>query len=262
MAWLRTLWQRAATIPGLPLVEADETALGYALALRGVDGQQALLDAQRDRITNPDRKARFEFVREAVSADAGERERGFRGLADPANRSREHWVAQGLGLLNHPLRGDQSARWLPEALEMLLEVHRTGALLFDAYWLDATLGWHSSPQVAAAVTRFIDTLPADYPPKLRDKVLQISDMLMRAARSAGAESCSAALARGTHKAVMREEPLLAGSVSSRALRTPDLGRPGPRIESQLPGATSYSHFGQRETFAQLAESRRWAIGLA
>jgi hypothetical protein len=35
--------------------------------------------------------------------------------------------------------------------------------------------------------------------------------------------------------------LLAGSVSSRASLTAALGRPGPRIESQLPGAAAYSH---------------------
>jgi aminopeptidase N len=185
VAWLRALWQRETTLPGLPLVEADETALAYALALRGVEGQRALLDAQRDRITNPDRKARFEFVRGAVSADAGERERWFRALADPANRRNEVWIVQGLGLLNHPLRGDPSARWVPEALGLLLEVHRTGALFFDANWLDATLRWHSSPEAVAAVTRFVDTLPADYPPKLRAKVLQSSDLLMRAARLGG-----------------------------------------------------------------------------
>lgn len=182
IAWLRALWQREASIPNLPLVEADETALAYALALRGVEGQQALLDTQRDRIGNPDRKARFEFVRGAVSADAGERERWFRALANPVNRRHEQWVVQGLGLLNHPLWGDEAARWVPASLELLLEVSRTGALFFDAFWLDATLGWQASPEAAAAVTRFVDALPPDYPPKLRAKVLQSSDMLMRAAR--------------------------------------------------------------------------------
>jgi len=55
-------------------------------------------------------------------------------------------------------------------------------LFFDAAWVQETLRGHSSPQVAAAVTIFIDTLPADYPPRLRAKVLQSSDLLMRAAR--------------------------------------------------------------------------------
>ncbi|WP_298835697.1 M1 family aminopeptidase [uncultured Piscinibacter sp.] len=185
VAWLRALWQREASLPGLPLVEADETALAFALALRDVDGEQALLDAQRDRITNPDRRARFEFVRGAVSADAGVRERWFRALRDPANRGREIWVVQGLSLLNGPQRAEASAALVPEALDMLLEVHRTGALFFDESWLAATLGGHSSPQVASAVTRFIDALPADYPPRLRAKVLQASDLLMRAARVGG-----------------------------------------------------------------------------
>jgi aminopeptidase N len=183
LAWLRALWQREATIPGLPLVEADETALAYALALRGVEGEQGLLDAQRDRITNPDRKARFEFVRAAAATDAGVRERWFRALEDPANRGREIWVLQGLRLLHDPLRAGPSAALVPKALDMLLEVHKTGALFFDAAWMDALLRGHSSPEVAAAVTRFIDTLPADYPPRLRALVLQKSDLLMRAARA-------------------------------------------------------------------------------
>jgi aminopeptidase N len=182
VTWLRALWQRDATIPGLPLVEADETALAYALAVRGVEGEQLLLDAQRDRITNLDRKARFEFVRAAASADAGERERWFRALVAPANRAREVWVLQGLGFLNHPLRTAHATELVPKALDMLLEIHTTGALFFDANWMDAILSGHSSPAVATLVTQFIDTLPADYPPRLRELVLQSSDLLMRAAR--------------------------------------------------------------------------------
>jgi aminopeptidase N len=185
VAWLRALWQREAAIPGLPLVENDETALAHALALRGVDGASSVLDAQRDRITDPDRKARFEFVRGAVSTDAAERERWFRALSETANRRRETWVLEGLGLLNHPLRADASAPLVPQALDLLLDVHRTGALFFDANWVQAVLGGHSSPKAAAAVTRFIDTLPADYPARLRGKVLQSADVLMRAARIGG-----------------------------------------------------------------------------
>ncbi len=68
---------------------------------------------------------------------------------------------------------------------MLLEVHRTGALFFDANWVQEVLRGHSLPEVAAAVTRFIDRLPPDYPPRLREKVLQSSDFLMRAAQIRG-----------------------------------------------------------------------------
>ncbi len=182
VAWLRALWQREATIAGLPLVEADETALAYALAVRSVEGEQRLLDAQRDRISNPDRKARFEFVRGAASADAGERERWFRALEDPAARRHETWVLEGLRALNHPLRADHAAALMPKALDMLLEVHKTGALFFDANWMRDILHGHSSPQVAATVSGFVDNLPVDYPPRMRALILQSSDLLMRAAR--------------------------------------------------------------------------------
>lgn len=185
VAWMRALWQREASIPGLPLVETHETMLAHALALRGVDGEQDLLDAQRDRITDPDRKARFEFVRGAVTADARERERWFQALADPAHRRREAWVLHGLSLLNDPLRAESSATLVPRALEMLLDVSRTGALFFDANWVREVLHGHSSRAVAAAVSRYIDGLPPDYPPRLREKVLQSSDLLMRAARING-----------------------------------------------------------------------------
>jgi aminopeptidase N len=68
---------------------------------------------------------------------------------------------------------------------MLLEVHRTGALFFDANWVREVLSGHSSAEVAAAVASYIDRLPPDYPPRLREKVLQSSDLLMRAAQSRG-----------------------------------------------------------------------------
>jgi aminopeptidase N len=74
---------------------------------------------------------------------------------------------------------------MPKALDMLLEVHRTGALFFDANWMRDILRGHSSPRVAAMVSRFIDNLPPDYPPRLRAMVLQSSDLLMRSARIGG-----------------------------------------------------------------------------
>jgi len=85
-------------MPGLPLVEADETALAHALAVRSVGGEQRILDTQRDRITNADRKARFEFVRGAASSDAAERERWFRALEDrlSVNARPGSWMAEAV----------------------------------------------------------------------------------------------------------------------------------------------------------------------
>jgi len=56
-------------------------------------------------------------------------------------------------------------------------------LFFDAAWLGATLSGHSSPAVAVRVRRFLDELPAGYPPHLRMLLLQRTDLLFRAARA-------------------------------------------------------------------------------
>ena len=176
-------WQ--ATIAGLPLEEADEIALAYALALRDVPDAQALLDAQRARIGNPDRRVRFEFVRPAASPEATERERWFHALAPVAARQHEVWVGEGLSLLHHPLRAAASAGLVKKALDMLPDVNGTGNLFFDSAWLAGTLNGHASAAVAATVQERLDSLPADYPPKLRELLLQRSDLLFRAARHQG-----------------------------------------------------------------------------
>ena len=138
--------------------------------------------AKLARITDPDRRARFEFVRPALASDALVRERWFGQLADQANRRHEVWVAEGLRRLNHPLRAASSAPLVAPALAMVLTVNRTGNLFFDTAWLAAVLNGHSSPAVAEAVQQFLAEMPPDYPPRLRALVLQRADLLMRAAR--------------------------------------------------------------------------------
>ena len=68
----------------------------------------AILEEQRGRFTNPDRKARFEFVMPALSADAATRDAFFVACATSKNRRREPWVIEGLSYLNHPLRADHA----------------------------------------------------------------------------------------------------------------------------------------------------------
>ena len=52
-------------------------------------------------------------------------------------------------------------------------------------WSAATLGGHNGPAVAQTVRAFLDGLPADYPPRLRNILLQSADELFRAAAIAG-----------------------------------------------------------------------------
>ncbi len=182
VAKLRRIWAEDETVPGVTLSERDFTALAAALAVRGVAGTEEVLALQAARIENPDRLARFAFLRPALSSDPGVRERFFAGLRDAANREREPWVLAGLGYLHHPLRAEDSRPFIRPALELLVEVQRTGDIFFPAGWLGATLGGHNSAAAAEVVRGFLDGLDPGYPPRLRAKILQSADLLFRAGR--------------------------------------------------------------------------------
>lgn len=177
--WLRRVWAKKDVIQRLPLAEADYTALALELAVREVDGWRDILAGQLTRIENPDRKGRFQFVMPALSADPGERDAWFRSLADVKNRRREPWVLEGLDYLHHPLRARASAGYVTPSLEMLWEIQKTGDIFFPKRWLDATLGGHRSPEVAAMVRAFLAGLPGNYPERLKNITLQSADELFR-----------------------------------------------------------------------------------
>jgi len=179
-ARLRAFWAGDATVPGVPLSESDRTSLATGLAIREVEGWSQILDAQEQAITNPDRLARFRFVRPALDADLGVRSEFFGSLADPANREREPWVLAGLNALHHPLRAGESEAFVLPALELLEEIQRTGDIFFPTRWMSATLGGHNSPEVVGTVDAFLEARP-DYPPRLTQKILQASDMVERTA---------------------------------------------------------------------------------
>ncbi len=178
--WLRKVWAKTETVPGLPLAEADYTTLALELAVREVDGWKAILAEQLTRIENPDRKGRFQFVMPALSADPAERDKWFRSLADVNNRRREPWVLEGLNYLHHPLRARASTGYVMPSLEMLWEIQKTGDIFFPKRWLDSILGGHNSPEVAAMVRQFLASLPANYPERLKNITLQSADELFRA----------------------------------------------------------------------------------
>ncbi len=180
VARMERLWRGAERLPGLPLSESDQTALATALAVREVGGWAAILDEQEARITNPDRKARFRFVRPSLDADPAVRTAFFESLRDPANREREPWVLSGLQNLHHPLRAASALGTIRPALEMLEEIQRTGDIFFPGRWLDATLGGHNEVEAAEEVRRFLEERP-DLPLRLRGKVLQSADGAWRAA---------------------------------------------------------------------------------
>jgi aminopeptidase N len=180
IARLERVWRKTEQIPGLTLAEPDYTTLASQLILREVPAWKEILDEQLKRIENPDRKARFAFVRPALSPDPAERDRFFESLKDVSNRQREPWVLDGLAFLHHPLRAAAAERYIPTSLGMLREIQRTGDIFFPKRWMDATLSGHSSATSAQMVKHFIAELPPDYPDRLRRVILSSSDDLFRA----------------------------------------------------------------------------------
>ena len=178
---LQRIWSGDEVVPGVSLSESDFIALAEELALRGVADLPELLDRQTARIENPDRLARFLFIRPALAPETDSREAFFRRLADPSEREREPWVADALAHLHHPSRAAHARQLIRPGLEMLEEIQRTGDIFFPSDWLRATLGGHSSAEAAATVREFLDTREGTYPPRLRQKVLQSADLLFRAA---------------------------------------------------------------------------------
>ena len=181
LAWLERVWRRDEKIPGLTFAEPDEITMAMELAVREVPNWRAVLDAQLARTQNPDRKARFAFVMPALSADPTVREQAFARFRTLENRRREAWVLECVAYLNHPLRQAHAARFVRPALDLLVEIRRTGDIFFPTRWMEATLGGHRSPDVAAMVRAFLAENP-DYPERLRWTVLSAADELFRASR--------------------------------------------------------------------------------
>jgi aminopeptidase N len=184
LAWLERVWSKTESIAGLELAEPDYIALAQELAVRGRPRWREILDAQHQRIQNPDRKARFAFVRPALAADAATRDAFFNGLTDVNNRRREAWVLEAVGYLHHPLRAAASEKYIAPSLALLREIQRTGDIFFPKRWMDATLSGHGSASAARTVAEFEKSLPPDYPERLRRVILSSADDLFRVSRLA------------------------------------------------------------------------------
>jgi len=149
-----------------------------------------ILETQRARFQNPDRKERFEFVMPALAADDATRDGFFKSLADVKNRRREPWAVEGLRYLNHPLRATDAVKYVRPGLDLLREIQQTGDIFFPKNWMDALLGGHSSREAVNIVREFLDQHPSEeatpperhelYPIRLRRIILQSADNLFRA----------------------------------------------------------------------------------
>lgn len=181
---LYNIWRDAshARVKGLQLSENDRTGLAANIAIKDPRRSQEVLGKQLTAIKNPDRKKRFEFLMPALSDNEEVRDAFFASLKDETNRQTEFWVLGALGYLHHPLRTRQSQKYIPESLELLEEIQKTGDIFFPKRWLDQTLGNHNSAAAARAVREFLEQRP-EYNAQLRMKILQAADMLFRSERT-------------------------------------------------------------------------------
>ncbi len=184
LTYLERVWRKQESIAGLTFAETDYIEMAHELALRHVANAEAILTEQLERIANPDRKARFAFVKPSLSADASTRDAFFSGLARAENRAHERWVSEGLGFINHPLRRGHAERHIQPGLELLREIQRTGDIFFPRDWTGALLDGHNSTTAAQTVRDFL-AAQKDYPPRLRQVIEQQADQLFRAARILG-----------------------------------------------------------------------------
>jgi aminopeptidase N len=111
-----------------------------------VPNAEAILDEQASRITNPDRIARFRFMRAALSDRVATRDSLFRTFADVENRRRESWVLDAMGAMHHPLRAEAALPNVRAALDLVPDIQRTGDIFFPLRWLNVTLDGHRSPR--------------------------------------------------------------------------------------------------------------------
>ena len=170
---LYRIWKDRAPWKGLKLSESDYTTLALELAVRLPERSEEILQEQRGRISGVDRLREFDFVCPAVSPDENVRDSVFVSLLVPENRRHEPWAETALRLLNHPLRQEESEHYILMGLEVLRDVQQTGDIFFPKKWVAALLAGHDSPEADEQVDLVLEGRP-DYPPLLRNKILQAS----------------------------------------------------------------------------------------
>jgi aminopeptidase N len=176
---LLQIWESQQAPAGVTLTEEDYTSLALSLALRDDANGAVLLEKQMQRVANPDRKARMQFLMPALSGNPQTRDAFFASLQQAKNREKEAWVISALGYLHHPLRAATSEKYLPQTLELLEEIQLTGDIFFPFSWLSTSLGGYQTASAAATVRNFLAQNPT-YNPKLKAKILQAADPLFRA----------------------------------------------------------------------------------
>ncbi|OQP55857.1 aminopeptidase [Niastella yeongjuensis] len=177
------IWKQQQPPAGIKLADEDYTALALTIALKN-DTAVTVITQQRDRMKDADKKARLDFLVPSLSPDVSVRDSFFNSLTDRKNRAKEAWVIIALGYLHHPLRQSTSYKYLPQSLELVEEIQRTGDIFFPQSWLSATFGSYQTKAAWQVVQQFLEKHPS-YNPRLKAKIQQATDNLYRAQKLGG-----------------------------------------------------------------------------
>lgn len=173
------IWDKSLIIDGLMLATRDYTNLAGLLAIKLPEEAEQIIKDQIPRVNGPDNQRRFEFIQYALSNNPFIRDNFFDALLKEENRHTESWVLSGLNYLHHPLRAEQSEKYISRSLEVLQEIQITGDIFFPGRWLGATLKYYQSDNAVKIVRDFLNERPG-YNKQLRMKILQEADDLFRA----------------------------------------------------------------------------------
>lgn len=167
MRYLYAMWEKQEEVL---LSERDYMSLAYELALRLPKQYDAIYEAQLDRISNTDRRQEFQYIFPSVSPSAEVRDSVFQSLSSADNRRIEPWTLKVLFNLNHPIRSNESLKYIQPALELLPDVQRTGDIFFLGNWCQQLLAGHRSPEAYQEVETFLSE-HEEYPQLLTSKIL-------------------------------------------------------------------------------------------
>ncbi len=164
-------------IENFTLSEKNRSDLVCEAVIRYND-HTVILEEELERIQNPDRLRRLQFIKPALSHDRVTRHDFFEKLMLAENRNPEPWVIDALYFLHHPVRKENGQSYVTQSLEIIEEIQETGDIFFPKNWLKATLQYYNSDDVARKVLVFMESHD-NLPKNLKLKILQAADLLFR-----------------------------------------------------------------------------------
>ena len=177
-AILYRIWKEEDQFDNLTLNQDDYTRLAQTLSLYGHPKAITILRQAKAKLTNPDKRERFEFLEPALSYNSEIRAAFFESFRSTENRAKESWVQTAAGYIHHPLNQEESIHSLSISLELLEEIQQTGDIFFPKRWLDATIGLYTSEEAYDLVVTYLVNHPS-IDSNLKRKLLQASDKLYR-----------------------------------------------------------------------------------